>query len=422
MPLEIADKLDSIAQPGHSLRELLNFFLGGEQLAIAVLDQDKKVVYFNAGAEKLSGYPAAEVMGKSLELFAQSESDFEYGFSELDKHGFFFHPQANAATKDGSHIKCLSAIFKLEYEKDEPAGYMALGYDITELVAGGKQIKESRDFFEKLLNTLDNVVLAINAKNEIVFCNNSVSDLFGFGPDEIIGKHWNDIFVDAKIEGRSFEQIADKIRNDGRAEGKANFTAHDGSLLQCLLNAHSILDDDGGFVGWVASITDISEQEALIETERVTNHFMAASSDLGRYISEGLPLHTLLERVVGSVQLHLDLKATYFYLVDPDKKSASLQAHRNLHDSFLQAVKNIHLELNFVQMLMDRRGATLLTDLLDSRLKLSTLIHKFGYEHTVSLPLFHKDNLVGFLNLVPKSPFNDFELSLVESCKGTFCP
>ncbi len=263
-------------------------------------------------------------------------------------------------------------------------------------------------FYEQLCGNLPFPVLVLDGTGKIIFVNQTLVDITGLKPENVLGKYFYSIL--SSVDNDEDEDLKSLPPN-----GKAHINNEVGSRLSFKITSNPILFGKEDKKGWIVTLANISDTEEYLEGESITNHFLGISSDVGRFISEGLPLHTLMERVIGSIILQLDIEAGYIYLVTPDKTSATIQVHRNLDPVFLSAIKELNLELNFVQKLVDFGSPMPLIQCLEPELKLTELINKFGYQHTVSMALFHDDELVGFLNLVPAKPFTELEMNLFEN-------
>ena len=275
--------------------------------------------------------------------------------------------------------------------------------------------EQKQEFFEHLLDRLKIAVLSVDLEGKIVFCNQAFCDDFSLQKESVLGRTINEVFDQLQLEEASSKTLHEIILANGSFEGRVTLCKSDGEEYYGSISATVYNDDENKVAGWTASIRDISDQVDLVQTETITNSFLAASSDVGRYISEGLPLHTLLERVIGVLTLQLDLIGGGIYLVDDKHINAKLAVYRNFDATFVKTIENLNLELSFIQKIIQNHRPTLLTECLDPQLRLSHVIKKLGYQNTVSIPLFYKETLVGFLKLIPPERFGELEIGLLES-------
>lgn len=290
--------------------------------------------------------------------------------------------------------------------------------DYSHLIDGilGKNPTDNKllELFDQIFDKLSDPITVTDKDGKVIFHNKAFLTLLDKPSNQVLGENWLTLFPELTFIDQSVEE-SEESSNLFPPMGKVTFISSNNVNYTFAVKSDDIAGGNIEPLGWVIKMTDITEQEIILESESITNHFLGISSDVGRYISEGLPLHTLMDKVLGSIMLQVDLEAGYIYTVDSNKTSATLQVQRNLADVFLSAIKSLNLELSFVQKLVEYGRPMVLTDCLEPGLKLTEFLYKFGYEHTVSMALFNKDQLVGFLNLVPPKPLTVLEMNLFEN-------
>ena len=276
------------------------------------------------------------------------------------------------------------------------------------------------EFFDGILNSLRDAVIVVDPDGRVLYSNQAGESIFGYTPLEIAGEPLTRVLPCLANQDDTWDTLLDEVKREHSFEGWLQLKIKGGESIQAAVVAVGNFNEDGDLVRWVGAIRELSEQDGASEFQSVTIQFLAASSDLGKYISEGLPLHTLLERFFGSLMLHLDLIGGWIYLLDNTKQNLVLEVHRNLHPDFVFAIKKMSIELGFIQAIVARRNTTALFDVLEPGLKLRDMIREFGYQHAVSIPLYNKESLLGFLNLVPENELGDLEKSLIDSLGAQF--
>jgi PAS domain S-box-containing protein len=101
--------------------------------AISVRDLDDRIVYWNRGAERLYGWSAHEVLGKSaVELLIRSSpADLEAARKSLLERGEWTG-EARHMTKDGREILVETRWTLVRDEKDRPRAKLVVNTDVTE--------------------------------------------------------------------------------------------------------------------------------------------------------------------------------------------------------------------------------------------------------------------------------------------------
>ena len=114
---------------------------------------------------------------------------------------------------------------------------------------------------QELKNIIDsiepNVLLVTNSDGEIIICNETISRLFGYKIDEIIGKN-TDILYKFEFDDTLFQnQILENIENSGFHIGFAIATQKDGTKFQVEVITGNLSGGDGS----VILIRDITERK-----------------------------------------------------------------------------------------------------------------------------------------------------------------
>jgi diguanylate cyclase (GGDEF)-like protein/PAS domain S-box-containing protein len=114
-----------------------------DDLAIILLDPAGRIVSWNRGAERLKGYAAEEVLGRSLSIFYPDEAiQVGHPFRELEAAAAMGHyeEQCWRVRKDGSRFWAHVVITAIHDEQGDLEGFGKLTRDLTAL----KQADEQR--------------------------------------------------------------------------------------------------------------------------------------------------------------------------------------------------------------------------------------------------------------------------------------
>ena len=116
--------------------------------AIYMLDADGKVSSWNAGAERIKGYKADEVLGRHFSTF-YTEADRERGLprtglKEAAEHGRW-ETEGWRVRKDGTHFWAHVVIDAIRDETGALLGFAKITRDITERVEAQRALDEARE-------------------------------------------------------------------------------------------------------------------------------------------------------------------------------------------------------------------------------------------------------------------------------------
>jgi diguanylate cyclase (GGDEF)-like protein/PAS domain S-box-containing protein len=235
---------------------------GVQNYAIFMLDPLGQVVSWNAGAERIKGYTAEQIVGRSFSCFFSPE-DIKRGKPEEllrvtaasgrhEEHGM-------RVRKDGSQFLASVTFTALRDADGGLRGFSEISRDLSES-------KESEAKYRGLLEAAPDAMVVVNPSGEIVLLNVQVEKRFGYSRDELIGQQVKNIIP----KGFAERLIADGTRSAAEALGQQIGTGieltgrrKDGSefpieiMLSPLENADAILV--------TAAIRDITVRKAAEE-------------------------------------------------------------------------------------------------------------------------------------------------------------
>ena len=177
--------------------------------AIFMLDPLGQILTWNAGAERVKGYTAAEIMGQSFSRFFPA-GDIRVGRPEGILRRAAATGQHNEygmrVRKDGSQFLASITITALR----DPAGYLRgfseISHDLT-------KIQAAEDRYRGLLEAAPDAMVVVDQGGEIVLLNVQAEKQFGYSRDELLGQPVTNIIP----EGFAERLIADGTRTMAEA-------------------------------------------------------------------------------------------------------------------------------------------------------------------------------------------------------------
>jgi len=180
-----------------------------QDCAIFMLDPQGFVVSWNAGAERLKGYKADEIIGQHFSCFFLPE-DVERGRPEeilrLTAASGRHEEHAIRVRKDGSRFVASITFIALHDAAGHLRGFYKISRDLSET-------KESRAKYRGLLEAAPDAMVVVNQRGEIVLLNLQAEKQFGYIRDELIGQRVTNIIP----EGFEERLIADFARTPAEA-------------------------------------------------------------------------------------------------------------------------------------------------------------------------------------------------------------
>src|SRR6195256_5810715 len=178
---------------------------GIEDYAIFMMDPRGKIVSWNAGAERIKGYRAGEIIGRNFSCFFPPE-DIERGRPEevlgLTAASGRHEEQGMRVRKDGSRFLANITFTALRDPAGNLRGFSEFSHDLS-------ASKESEAKYRGLLEAAPDAMVVVNQRGEIVLLNLQAERQFGYRRDELLGQEVKNIIP----EGFAERLLADGLRS-----------------------------------------------------------------------------------------------------------------------------------------------------------------------------------------------------------------
>ncbi|GIK23894.1 MAG: hypothetical protein BroJett006_01400 [Betaproteobacteria bacterium] len=242
---------------------------------------DGRIVEVNRGFEILTGYSAAEAVGRTtadLGLWAD-RAEREAMIGRLLAHGNVRDFDARFVTKDGSIRDVLSSATIIELD-GEPH-LIGTSRDITDLKRAQEALRRSEERFAKAFNANPNYATVSRLEDgRFVAVNKGFERLTGWKAQEALGRTALEIGLWAEPAER--EELVRRLREAGEWHGfKVHFRKKSGEVI--LIEGSCVLAEIGGeqqIIGVGRDITEVQRaQDALRQSEEKFAKVFHASPD-----------------------------------------------------------------------------------------------------------------------------------------------
>ncbi len=182
---------------------------------------------------------------------------------------------------------------------------------------------ESRKFRLGLERSADAVFMT-DIEGTIVYANPSFETVYGFSPDEVIGKNPR-IIKSGVIPQEQYKYFWDTLLNKETVAGELVNKTKEGRLIPIEGTNSPILDEDGNILGFLAIHSDISQRKENEEALQRRNEYLAASSEIGRLVTSTLDLETIFDRSVNLILERFGYYYASIFTLDEGNLNAVLQ-------------------------------------------------------------------------------------------------
>jgi PAS domain S-box-containing protein len=212
--------------------------------ASAAVSMDGKITEYNSIFLNMLGYSPDELSKLSYEDITPKkwhkiedkiiqEQVLTQGYSELYEKEYI--------RKDGKIIPIELTTYLLKDNDDNPTGMRSIIRDISERKKTEKELKDSREYFQTLFNTMIDPVAIVDHKGKILELTNKVGEITGYGRDELIGKNFLFVkFLSKKTKALLIEKLIKRMAGEKLPPYEIELKSKYGEILNYEINAEKI--------------------------------------------------------------------------------------------------------------------------------------------------------------------------------------
>ncbi len=278
--------------------------------AIYMIDPSGIVTSWNAGAERIKGYKASEIVGRNFATFYE-EADREAGVPQrvlaIAGRDGKFQAEGWRVRKDGSRFWAFVIIDAI-YDDGELIGFAKITRDLTERREAEEELRRSEELFRRLVEGVtDYAIYMLDPSGIVSNWNAGAQRIKGYGPHEIVGQHFSIFYTDEdRSRGEPARSLAIAER-EGRFEAEAWRQRKDGSRFWANVVIDAIREPSGRLLGFAKITRDISERrEAQLALDRAREALLHSQKieAIGK-LTGGVAhdFNNLLTVVLGSLDL-----------------------------------------------------------------------------------------------------------------------
>jgi len=254
--------------------------------AIFVLDRHGRVLTWNAGAERIKGYAAGEIIGQHFSKFyppealARNHPDEELKAAERDGA---FEEEGWRVRKDGSRFWASVVITALRDRAGMLVGFGKVTRDLTQMREHEEVLKQSEERFRLLVERVtEYAIFMLDVNGYVATWNSGAERIKGYQGGEIIGRHFRAFYPKEVADSGYPEHELEIAATKGSFFDEGWRVRKDGSRFWAHVTITALRDDEGRLRGFAKLTRDMTEskraealestgteREALLEAERV---------------------------------------------------------------------------------------------------------------------------------------------------------
>jgi PAS domain S-box-containing protein len=252
-----------------------------------VIDADGKVVAWNRALEKLTGIPAASILGKGnyayatwfygeqrpvlIDLVLRDDQDaITAQYPRRHRQGHTILAEADIARPDGTRLEFWITATPLFNRNGEIVGAIESLRDVTHQKVIARAWKESKNYLDAVMNTVSDPIFVKDREHRFVTVNDGFCRFVGHSREELLKKTDYDFFP--KEEADIFRRKDEEVFSSRTAnENEETLTDAQGSrhTIVTKKSLYVTRDNEEFLVGIIRDISERKQMEtALLEVNK----------------------------------------------------------------------------------------------------------------------------------------------------------
>jgi PAS domain S-box-containing protein len=243
--------------------------------AIFRLDAGGHITSWNAGAERIYGYRAEEILGKHLSTFyppddlAAGKPALEIATASTEGR---YEEEGVRVRQDGERFHASVVLTALRDGEGRLLGFAKVTRDVTDRHAALEALRQSEERFRLMVEAMrDYAIFMLDPDGRVASWNAGAERIKGYRADEIVGQHFSAFYTDADRARRHPEDELARAIDEGSCSDEGWRVRKDGSCFWASVLITAVRDPAGRLLGFAKVTRDLTERRRADEALRQAN-------------------------------------------------------------------------------------------------------------------------------------------------------
>jgi len=229
--------------------------------AIVSKTLDGTVLSWNRAAERIFGWRADEIIGRSIRLLIPDDrqSEEDHILARIGAGEIIPKFETVRLRRDGTPIPVATAVSPILDAAGQIVGASKIANDISETVAMRARLEESERLFRTMANTISQLAWITAPDGQVIWFNDRWYEFTGTSPEIMRDHGWRTVYHPAHT-GRVKAGFQHCLETGEPWEDTFPIRGKDGEYRWFLTRANTVRADDGRIQRWFGTNTDITQQ------------------------------------------------------------------------------------------------------------------------------------------------------------------
>lgn len=235
--------------------------------AIFMLDPTGHVLTWNAGAERIKGYRAQEIIGRHFSVFYPAETKQKHWPEhelQVAAEQEVFEDEGWRVRKDGTLFWANVVITALRHPDGQLIGYAKVTRDLTQRRAHEEEVRRNEERFRLLVEGVSEYALfMLDPNGNVSTWNTGAQRIKGYSAEEILGQHFSIFYPPAVKESGWPEHELQVAAEQGSFVDTGWRIRRDGTQFWAQVIITALRDDTGSLLGYAKLTRDMTESKRV---------------------------------------------------------------------------------------------------------------------------------------------------------------